>query len=79
MVPISWGLLMFDEPYRSDELRQFPHAREWVWGGCEVDPKLEHAKRPHYVCPECKRAEREWALKHPQSEETKWILSPPNV
>ena len=74
-VPIRFGLIDFTDPYYSHEISRFPHTHEYVNGGCEFDPVAE--KRPHrtLVCPECKRAERRWALAHPKHEIAKDILA----
>jgi hypothetical protein len=73
-VPIHWGLVVIEEPHYSAQLSQFPHAREYVNGGCEYDAKENKAKHWRYVCPACKRAEWQWALKHRSLDEAKWIL-----
>jgi hypothetical protein len=74
-VPISFGLFVLDDPYYSAELVYFPNARDYVNGGCEVDPVRQ--KEPHfrYVCSECKRAQRQWASAHPKSDWSKDILA----
>jgi hypothetical protein len=75
IVPIHWGLVVMENPYYSAELHDFPNARAYVNGGCEFDPKRDRAKHWRYVCPECKRAEKDWALKHPKDPDAEWILS----
>jgi hypothetical protein len=74
--PVHYGLLVFDDPYYLAELGYFPNAREYVNGGC-VLPSLDVAKKRswRYVCPECKRARKQWALAHPKSEWSKDILA----
>ena len=67
LVPISWGLVEFSiGPLPSTEIRFFPHAREYVNGGCEIDPARLNAKVSTYVCPECQRAEWQWIKAHPK-------------
>jgi hypothetical protein len=75
-VPVHYGLLVFDDPYYTGELCYFPHAREYVNGGC-VLPSLDFRKERawRYVCPKCKRAQRQWAIAHPKSEWSKDILA----
>ncbi len=75
-VPVHYGLLVFDDPYYLAELGYFPNAREYVNGGCDI-PSLDITKERswRFVCPVCKRAQREWALKHPKSEWSKDILA----
>ena len=74
-VPIHFGLLDFTDPYYSHQISRFPHAQEYVNGGCEVDPVAEKRLYWTLVCPECKRAERRWALAHPKHEIAKYILA----
>jgi len=75
-VSIHWGLVTFEEPYYSAELRGFPNAREYVNGGCEFDERED--KKPHwrYVCPECQRVEVAWARAHRSEPEAQSILKP---
>jgi len=80
MVPIYFGgPLPFDTPFYYATMREFPNAREHINGGCEIDEKLLGKKRPRYVCPACKRAEREWALKHPKDDDAKWDCHPADI
>ena len=74
-VPIHFGLIDFSDPYYSHEIARFPHAHEFVNGGCDLDPVEE--KAPHWtlVCPACKRAEWQWAFAHPKHEIAKDILA----
>jgi len=74
-VPIHYGLVVTDDPYYLAQLCYFPNAREYVNGGCDIpllDVQKERAWR--YVCPACKRAQKQWALAHPKSEWSKDIL-----
>ena len=75
-VPVHYGLLVFDDPYYLAELCYFPNAREYVNGGCEI-PSLDFQKERswRFVCPECKRAQRKWALAHLKSDWSKDILA----
>lgn len=75
-VPVHYGLLVFDDPYYTAQVCYFPHAREYVNGGCVVrslDAKKDRALR--YVCPVCKRDQRTWAVAHPKSDWAKDILA----
>jgi hypothetical protein len=74
-VPMYFGLLVFEDPYYSAQLAYFPNAREYVNGGCEVDPVLQKQAHFRYVCPECKRAQRQWAIAHPKSDWSRDILA----
>jgi len=76
LVPIYFGgPANFDSQFYYATMRQFPNAREHINGGCVVHEKLVGKKKRRYVCPACKRAEREWALKHPKDDDAKWVLS----
>jgi hypothetical protein len=75
-VPVHYGLVVTDDPYYLAQLRYFPNAREYVNGGCDIlslDVQKERAWR--YVCPPCKRAQKQWALVHSKSEWSKDILA----
>jgi len=61
-VPIEYGLLSFGERGRarySASTNGFPHADEWVPGGC-----IERLFAPHraviYTCGACKTARQRW-------------------
>ncbi|HEY2711361.1 MAG TPA: hypothetical protein VGI60_02515 [Chthoniobacterales bacterium] len=75
LVPIVWGLMNIDiGPLLSTQIRFFPHARDYVNGGCEIDPARKNTKVPIYICPECQRAQLEWINAHPQDPWSKsWI------
>ena len=75
-VPVHYGLLVFDDPYYLAELCYFPNAREYVNGGC-VLPSLDIGKERgwRFVCPACKRAQKQWALAHPKSDWSKNTLA----
>jgi hypothetical protein len=53
--------------------RYFPYADEFASGSC--DPNAGPRKAPVYVCPKCKQARYEWALKHPKNPESSDILA----
>ena len=76
LVPVHYGLLVFDDPYYLAELCYFPNTREYVNGGCEL-PALDVQKERQlrFVCPACKQARRQWARGHPKSEWSKDILA----
>jgi hypothetical protein len=75
-VPVHYGLLVVDDPYYTAQVCYFPHAREYVNGGCDI-PSLDFQKERswRYVCPECKRVQKQWAIAHPKSEWSKDILA----
>ncbi len=52
----------YDEQYVAASA-SFPHWIAYVGGNSCMPPK-EPKKATAYVCPECKREAREWALKH---------------
>jgi hypothetical protein len=74
MVPITFGYPTVGDEYAA-ATAQFPNAAAHYDGGCVVDRKLLKTKVPVYVCPECKRAERRWALAHPEVPEARDILA----
>ena len=75
-VPVAFGLSVFDldGQYSSAELTYFPNAQEYVEGGCCVEPEVQKEAHYRYVCPECKHAQRQWAIAHPESICSKAIL-----
>src|SRR5262249_9105975 len=73
--PVVFGLPTYGAEYSNAMQRDFPHSLLYVEGGCVTDTKFLHAQFPWFVCPECKRAEREWAEKHSDTREGKAILS----
>jgi hypothetical protein len=64
---VSFGLNAIDGKTRIYIARHFPNANECWNGGCSPDAKIAREKHFVYVCPACKRAEREWELKHRKS------------
>jgi hypothetical protein len=66
-----YGLPVYKGPYTAAS-RHFLHWRTDVNGGCIVPEKPE--KTAIYVCPECKRLARKWALKHPKDAMAQQIL-----
>lgn len=74
MVPVFFGYPMASKEYIAASDR-FPHATPQYNAGCVVDPKLLKTKVPVDVCPECKRAERHWALTHRKVPEAREILA----
>ena len=52
----------YDEQYIAAS-RSFPNWIAYV-GGSSCMPPKKPKKATAYVCPECKREAREWALKH---------------
>ena len=75
MVPVAFGLPPPPSPEYEQAMHDFPHSSLYVDGGCVTSEKFLHARLPWYVCPECKRAEREWAEKHRDAREANAILS----
>jgi hypothetical protein len=80
LVPVEFGHLpveYFSSGHHHAELRDFPNAREYsLTLGLSLKPL--HEKKLKYVCPECRRAEQQWLLKHPHDE---WgqLMSHPSV
>ena len=63
VVEKSYGApFAYDEQYVAAS-RSFPHWIAYVSGNSCMPPE-KPKKTTVYVCPECKRAAREWALKH---------------
>src|ERR1700719_4966553 len=58
-IPVTFGYPYYQGPFTKAE-RRFPHALEDVNGGC--DPSVGPKTAAIYICPECKRVAREWAL-----------------
>jgi hypothetical protein len=67
----SYGLPMYAEGYTAAS-RRFPNWRPYLNGGGEVPQTPE--KAAVYVCPECRRRARAWALKHPEDSPAQDIL-----
>ena len=74
-VPVAFGLPGGGQEYSEAMQRDFPYSLAYVPGGCVTHAKFLHAQFPWYVCPECKRAERQWAEKHRDTDAGKAILS----
>ena len=72
IVRVSYGYPAYDQAYVSAMGRDFPHAEAEFNGGC--DPSLGPREAAVFVCPECKRAQRQWALKHPRNWQAKLVL-----
>ncbi len=71
--------VMFGYPYMDDRHfavfnRHFPHTSDQWHGDCVPDPKIAREKHYVYICPECKRAQRSWALNHPNDPYAQLIL-----
>lgn len=67
----SYGLPMNSESYIK-ATRRFPHWSTDFNGGCLVPDTPEKAVK--YVCPECKRLARQWAIKHSKDSMAQAIL-----
>jgi STE24 endopeptidase len=63
------------DDYDETQARDFPHASLHVAGGCVISHKFLTERVPWYVCPECKRAEHEWAEKHSDTGAGKAVLA----
>lgn len=50
-------------PSRSEEVKQFPHGQEYVWGGCCGMPGEETQRG--FVCGECVAALKKWRSENP--------------
>lgn len=71
LVAVTYGLPMRDDAYVA-AMGDFPNAEANVNGGC--DPSAGPRKASIYVCPECKRAQLQWAQRHPKNSEAEIIL-----
>src|SRR4051812_37215675 len=62
-VPIVYGLLRFDDWGNAlmAARTNFPHADNWVGGGCIVSMPKEATI---YLCPECLAARQKWETAH---------------
>jgi hypothetical protein len=77
MVPIVFADFpsgYFKSAYWHAMQREFPNAHECVQIPGAIH-KPQGKKLPHYVCPECKLAEGQWALKHPNDEYARDVLA----
>jgi hypothetical protein len=72
VVRVSYGLRGPDPDYIKAMSRHFPYAEAWVSGGC--DPRFGPRTAPVYACPVCKRAQLEWARRHPKNPEVESLL-----
>ena len=75
LVPVEFGHLpleYYSSAYHDARLREFPNAREYA---LEIGLGSQHTNRKvwRYVCPECKRAEREYTRTHPHDEFAKTL------
>jgi hypothetical protein len=75
MVWVTYGLVapIGGPPYIAARTRHFPYGDEFAIGGC--DDRAGPRKGPVYVCPKCKQARYEWAVKHPKNPESPDILA----
>jgi hypothetical protein len=70
LVPVEFGHLPLDffySQFHDATLREFPNAREYALR-IGLGSQRTTEKVPRYVCPLCRRAQREWLLKHPNDE-----------
>lgn len=72
IVFVSYGFPAYDDTYVAAMGRNFPHAEAVFHGGC--DPSPGPRKVAVYVCPECKRSQRKWALRHRTNWQAKLVL-----
>jgi hypothetical protein len=75
LVPVEFSHLptaYFSSEYDNARLREFPNAREYALTP-NPGPQARREKTRRYVCSACKRAEREWMLKHPHDEFAKTL------
>jgi len=68
LVPVEYvhlSLEYYSSAYSEARLREFPNSREYALSLQQSD----EGKKVHiFVCPYCKRAEREWIQRHPNDE-----------
>lgn len=63
---IRWGLPPPpgpDEPSYIYRMKNFPHAEEFVEGGCILPIEKKETERKH-ICQDCQKAEKEWFNTH---------------
>ena len=65
----------FSSAYEYARLQSFPHAREYA---LSLNPTDDGKKTRVFVCPQCKKALRDWLAKHPND---KWgkLMGPKKV
>jgi hypothetical protein len=63
VVPIEYGLLMYQDGYLEARRDQFPHGEKWVSGGCCESDVFTRAKVMR--CDQCAQALDEWERTHP--------------
>gem|GEM_PF-3194884 len=61
-VPVRIGLIRFRAEYREAARVSFPHASNFVLGGCRIGSATE---KEVLFCPECREAEAKWREDHP--------------
>ena len=67
----TYGYPFYIGPFTAAS-RHFLNWTTHVSGGCMIPEKPE--KAAIYVCPECKRLARKWALKHPKDAMAQEVL-----
>ena len=65
----------FSSAYEYARLQSFPHAREYA---LSLNPADDGKKTHVFVCPQCKKALRDWLAKHPSDEWGK-LMGPKKV
>lgn len=79
LVPVQLAHLAseyFSSQYHDAALREFPNADEYV-RRLSVEPEPAPPRKVlAYVCPECRRAQARWLLKHPDDEWGKVMAHP---
>lgn len=66
-VPILYGLRVFTEwgkTLQSASSNNFPHAEEYILGGCEVG-SYSPRQAIVYVCTNCLQVQQQWITQHP--------------
>jgi len=65
VVPIQYGLPMFDARYEKAKQKNFPNANDGrALGGCMVGPESEREAKV-FFCPRCNQARAAWLKKRP--------------
>ena len=76
-VPIDPGCITAEtlwNPYYTASLRGFPHAEESAWlPGYDIY-RARYERRRKYICSECKGAQKQWALHHPNDSDAQFVL-----
>lgn len=68
-----------DDPYYNIEVCYFPHARLFARNNSDVIEWPPPKEDKVFVCPLCRRAQKEWAIAHAKTKWGHYILSHQNI